>query len=169
MTDGTQERNPTTVSTPSDTETRIERVFDAPRELVWEAYTDPEMVAEWLGPDSDEKPKVTVDFREGGEYRWDFGTYVFFGEYREIVPPERLVSTFDWVGSGRQPSVDDARFEELGDGCTRIVIVTTFASKEDRDAIIADGMEKGVREGYAKLDVLLERLAAGRGSQTGAE
>ena len=169
MTNGTQERNPTTVSTPSDTETRIERIFDAPRELVWEAYTDPEMVAEWLGPDSDEKPKVSADLRPGGSYEWDFGEFVFFGEYSEVVPPERLVHTFDWKNSGRPPSEDDARFEELDDGRTRLVIMSTFASKEDRDFMIREGMEKGVREGYAKLDVLLERLAAGRGSQTGAE
>ena len=163
MNGGTQERNPTTVSTPSDTETRIERIFDAPRELVWEAYTDPEMVAEWLGPDSDSKPEVSADFRPGGTYRWDFGTYVFFGEYHEIDAPERLVCSFDWEGSGREASVDDARFEQLADGRTRIVILTKFASKEDRDNIIEHGMEKGVREGYAKLDVLLDRLRADRG------
>ena len=170
MTNGTQERNPTTVSTPSDTEIRIEREFDAPRELVWEAYTDPEMVAEWLGPRDSSRPGVTMDLRPGGSYRWDFGNYKFFGEFREVVPQERLVTTFDWEGSDRKPSVDHAEFEELDGGRTRIVVMTTFASKDDRDAMIEDGMERGVRDGYSKMDELLERLRSERGgSQTGAE
>ena len=162
MTRGARERNPTTVSTPSDNEIRIERVFDASRELVWEAYTDPEMVADWLGPRSREKPAITMDVRPGGSYRWDFGGFVFFGEFREVVPRERLVTTFDWETSEREPSVDHAEFETLDDGRTRIVIISTFASKEDRDAMIRDGMERGLRDGYAKLDELLERLQADR-------
>jgi uncharacterized protein YndB with AHSA1/START domain len=163
MTSDVQERHPTTISTPSDTEIRIEREFDAPRELVWEAYTEPEMVAEWLGPNSDKRPEITMDLRPGGSYRWDFGEFKFFGEFREVVPQERIVSTFDWETSERQPSVDHAEFEDLGDGRTRIVIMSTFASKEDRDAMIADGMERGVRDGYSKMDALLERLKSERG------
>jgi uncharacterized protein YndB with AHSA1/START domain len=151
-------KNETTISTPSDTEIRIEREFDAPRELVWEAYTDPEMVAEWLGPRSAKTPVVTMDFRPGGSYRWEFGEYTFFGDFHEVVPQERIVSSFDWEESGREPSVDHADFEDLDGGRTRIVIMSTFASKEDRDAIIADGMESGVNDGYEKLDELLARL-----------
>ncbi len=158
MTSNVQERHPTTISTPSDTEIRIEREFDAPRELVWEAYTDPEMVAEWLGPRDSQRPEITMDFRTGGSYRWDFGEYKFFGDFREVVPQERIVTTFDWETNERQPSVDHAEFEDLGDGRTRIVIQTTFESKEDRDAMIADGMERGVRDGYSKMDELLERM-----------
>ncbi len=157
MSTDAQQQNPLTVSTPSDTEIRIERTFDAPRELVWEAYTEPEMVAEWLGPRSHETPAVTMDVRPGGKYKWDFGEYVFFGEFREVVPQERLVTTFDWETNEREPSVDHAEFEALDDGHTRIVIMSTFASKEDRDAMISDGMERGVREGYEKLDALLAR------------
>jgi uncharacterized protein YndB with AHSA1/START domain len=162
MTSNVQERHPTTISTPSDTEIRIEREFDAPRELVWEAYTDPEMVAEWLGPRDSSRPEITMDLRTGGSYRWDFGEYKFFGDFREVVPQERIVTTFDWETSERQPSVDHAEFEDLGDGRTRIVIMSTFASKEDRDAMIADGMERGVRDGYSKMDELLERLKTER-------
>ena len=158
MSTDAQQHNPLTVSTPSDTEIRIERTFDAPRELVWEAYTEPEMVAEWLGPRSHETPAVTMDVRPGGKYQWDFGEYVFFGEFREVVPQERLVTTFDWETNERGPSVDHAEFEALDDGRTRIVIMSTFASKEDRDAMITDGMERGVRDGYEKLDGLLARL-----------
>jgi uncharacterized protein YndB with AHSA1/START domain len=158
-----QERHPTTISTPSDTEIRIEREFDAPRELVWEAYTDPEMVAEWLGPRDSSRPEITMDLRTGGSYRWNFGEYRFFGDFREVVPQERIVTTFDWEGNERQSSIDDARFEDAGDGRTRIVILSTFQSKEDRDAMIADGMERGVRDGYSKMDELLERLKSERG------
>ena len=151
-------KNETAISTPSDTEIRIEREFDAPRELVWEAYTDPEMVAQWLGPHSAQTPVVTVDLRPGGTYRWEFGDYTFFGDFHEVVPQERLVTSFDWEGSGREPSVDHADFEALDGGRTRIVIVSTFASKEDRDMMIEHGMERGVNDGYQKLDALLGRL-----------
>jgi uncharacterized protein YndB with AHSA1/START domain len=161
MTDETNTRNPTTVTTRSDTEVRIEREFDAPRELVYKAYTDPELMSEWLGP---RRLKMTVqemDVRNGGSYRYthedEDGAYVFFGEFREVDPPRLLVQTFQWEGNDAPPSVDRVEFEELKGDRTRIVVTGTFDSKESRDAILEAGMEKGVREGYEQLDELLAR------------
>lgn len=155
-------RHPTTVTTQSDTEVRIEREFDAPRELVWEAYTDAEMLSEWLGPRRLRMTVQEMDVRTGGSYRYTHESeegdpYVFFGEFREVDPPRLLVQTFQWEGNDAPPSLDRVEFEELDGDRTRIVVTGTFDSKESRDAILEAGMEKGVREGYEKLDELLER------------
>jgi uncharacterized protein YndB with AHSA1/START domain len=158
-------RNPTTVTTPSETEVRIERVFDAPRELVWEAYTDPELLCEWLGP---RRLRMTVqefDVRPGGSYRYTHqgqqpdsdGPYVFFGEFREVEPPRLLVQTFQFERSEHPESVDRVELEELDGDRTRLVITATFPSAEARDAMLAAGMERGVSEGHEKLDELLAR------------
>ncbi|HEX6752605.1 MAG TPA: SRPBCC family protein [Solirubrobacterales bacterium] len=152
---------PTAVITPSDTEVRIEREFDAPRELLWEAYTDPELMREWIGPRRLTMTVQEMDVRTGGSYRYTHtdaeGSYVFFGEFREVDPPRLLVQTFQWEGNDALPSVDRVEFEELEGDRTRIVVTGTFDSKGSRDAILEAGMERGVREGYEKLDELLAR------------
>ncbi len=161
MSEETNTRHPTTVTTLSDTEVRIEREFDAPRELVWEAYTDPELMCEWLGPRRLTMTVQEMDVRTGGSYRYTHsdqdGSYVFFGEFREVDPPRLLVQTFQWEGNDAPPSVDRVEFEELEGNRTRIVVTGAFDSKESRDAMLEAGMEKGVREGYEKLDELLAR------------
>jgi uncharacterized protein YndB with AHSA1/START domain len=95
-------RHPIAVTTPSDTEVRIEREFDAPRELVYEAYTDPELLTEWLGPRRLTMTVQEMDVRTGGSYRYTHsdaeGSYVFFGEFREVDPPRLLVQTFPAIG-----------------------------------------------------------------------
>jgi len=162
MSDETNTRNPTVVTTPGDTEIRIEREFDAPRELVFEAYTDPELLTEWLGP---RRLKMTVqemDVRSGGAYRYthtdeEGRSFVFFGEFREVDPPSSVVQTFQWEGNDAPPSLDRVEFEQLDGDRTRIVITSSFDSREDRDAILEAGMERGVREGYEQLDELLAR------------
>ncbi len=157
-------RNPTTITTLSDTEVRIERTFDAPRELVWEAYTDPELLTEWLGPRRLTMTVQEMDVRTGGSYRYthrdDDGEYVFFGEFREVVPPKLLVQTFQFEGNDHPPSVDRVEFEELDGDRTRIVVTATLDSIESRDAMLQSGMERGVSEGYEKLDELLARRLA---------
>ncbi|HEY7950193.1 MAG TPA: SRPBCC family protein [Solirubrobacterales bacterium] len=161
MNEETNTRHPTTVTTPSETEVRIEREFDAPRELVFEAYTDPELLTEWLGPRRLTMTVQEMDVRTGGSYRYTHsdadGSYVFFGEFREVDPPRLLVQTFQWEGNDAPSSVDRVEFEELEGDRTRIVVTGTFDSKESRDAMLEAGMEKGVREGYEKLDELLAR------------
>jgi uncharacterized protein YndB with AHSA1/START domain len=150
----------TSITTPSDTEIRIERTFDAPRELLWEVYTDPECMSEWLGPHGH---SITVehDLRPGGSYRWidrfEDQEYVFFGEFLEVREPELLSATFSWEDSGVPPSIDRMELIELGDGRTKLVTISTFERKEYRDGMLESGMERGVNDGFDKLDAILAR------------
>lgn len=158
-------RRPATITALSETEVRIERVFDAPRELVWEAYTDPELLCEWLGPRRLTMTVQEMDVRSGGSYRYthqsgEDGPFVFYGEFREVEPPRLLVQTFDFEGNDLGPSLDRVEFERVGAEQTRLVISATFASVEARDSMLQSGMEKGVNEGYEKLDELLARGGA---------
>ncbi len=161
MTSNTQ--NDTSVTTPSDTQIRIERVFDAPRELVWEAHADPDLLGEWLGPDEYPVTVTEMDLRPGGRYRWvspgpEGEELSFYGEYREVTPPEAIEMTFEFSGAPGHVSVDRLELEELEGGRTKLVVTSSFDNKEDRDGMLHSGMEKGVTEGYAKLDKLVERL-----------
>jgi uncharacterized protein YndB with AHSA1/START domain len=165
MSNDANTRNPTTVTTLSDTEVRIEREFDAPRALVWEAYTDPELMCEWLGPRRLEMTVQEMDVRPGGTYRYthrsgDDEPFVFFGEFLEVEPPRLLVQTFQFESSEHPPSTDRIEFEELDGDRTRIIVTGSFASVESRDSMLEAGMERGVSEGYEKLDELLARRQA---------
>jgi uncharacterized protein YndB with AHSA1/START domain len=162
MSNEVHERHKTSITTPSDTEIRIERVFDAPRQLVWDAYHDPELLPEWLGPRELTTTVEEFDFRAGGSYRFlhtapDGSEFVFFGDFREVVEPDYVVRTFGWEGMPGKQSVERAEFEELDGGRTRIVVTSTFDSKEDRDGMLQSGMEQGVNEGFERLDELLAR------------
>lgn len=155
-------RHPTTITTPSETEVRIERIFEAPRELVWEAYTDPELLCQWLGPRRLTMTVQEMDVRSGGSYRYTHsdadGSFVFFGEFREVDPPRLLVQTFDFEGNEGGESLDRVEFEEIAPDRTRLVVTGRFESVEAREAMLRSGMEKGVNEGYEALDALLVRL-----------
>ena len=150
--------NETKINAQDDRQIRMEREFDYPRELVWEAYTTPELLAEWLGPHGSNM-SVEADVRVGGKYTWEAGEVRFWGEYREFDPPNVLESTFEFSGAPGHVSVDRLELEELDGGRTRAVAISTFDSQEDRDAALQSGMEKGVVEGYEKMDVILERLS----------
>jgi uncharacterized protein YndB with AHSA1/START domain len=157
-------RHTTSITTPSDTTIRMEREFDAPRELVWEAYTDPELLSEWLGPKDRVLTVEHMDLRVGGSYRWttpgdDGEELAFYGEIREVREPEVIEQTFEFSGVSCSVSVDRLELEELEGGRTRLVTISTFDTKEERDGKLQSGMEKGVVEGYEKLDEVLERLA----------
>jgi uncharacterized protein YndB with AHSA1/START domain len=160
---GGGERNRTTVSAPSDTVIRVERVFDAPRELVWEVYTDPEAMADWLGPRDHEVTIEEIDFRPGGSYRYTArgpggDEYPTHGEYLEVVRPRLLVLTVQVEGYG-EPWTQRVRFERLDNGeRTRLVELLTFVSKEERDGKLEAGMERGFTEGHDRI----EQLVAGR-------
>jgi len=163
MTGDANPHHPTTISTPSETEVRIERVFDAPRELVWEAYTDPELLCQWLGPDRLTMTVQEMDVRSGGSYRYthqseEDGPFVFFGEFREVDPPRLLIQTFNFAGNDGGESVDRVEFEEISPERTRLIVTGSFESVEARDGMLRSGMEKGVNEGYEALDGLLVQL-----------
>lgn len=142
------------------------RVFDAPRELVFRAYTDPELVPRWWGPRNLTTTVDKMDVRPGGEWRFvhhapDGSEYGFRGEYREVVPPERLVNTFEFEGMPGHVIVDTATFEDV-EGKTKLTVVALFDSIEDRDGMLATGMEEGGKETWDRLAELLEELQSGQ-------
>jgi uncharacterized protein YndB with AHSA1/START domain len=149
------------VSTPSDREIRTERVFNASRNRVWRAFTDPELLKQWWGRGN----KLVVERMEverGGHWRFvehsADGVHGFEGRYREVMPEERLVMTFEWDGMPGHVAVETVILEELGDGSTRIVTLTLFHTPEERDGMLHSGMEQGLNQSYAALDRLLARL-----------
>jgi uncharacterized protein YndB with AHSA1/START domain len=151
-----------TVNLPSATEIELVRVFDAPRALVFRAFTDPKLIPRWWGPRAFTTRVDQMDVRPGGHWRYvqlgsdGADTPAFHGEYREIVPPERIVYTFEWEGMPGHVLTDTATFEELAGGKTRLNVRSRFASTEDRDGMIASGMEVGARESYDRMaEVLL--------------
>ena len=115
------------VTTPADRELRIERIFDAPRERVWRALTDPALVAQWWGRGN----KLVIERMElqrGGHWRYvehaPSGAHGFEGRYREVVPPERIVCTFEWDGMPGHVAVETMTLEDLGDSSSRRPIAT---------------------------------------------
>lgn len=152
-----------TVTTPSDREIVMTRVFDAPRELVFEAHSSSEHLSQWWGPRRFDIVKCEVDFRPGGAWLVahrgpDGQEHVFHGEFREIVRPERIVWTFEWDGMPGHISVDTLTLEEY-DGKTRLTATSVFDSVEDRNGMMGDGaMESGAAETYDRLDEYLEVL-----------
>ncbi len=151
------------ITTPSDREIRVERVFNAPRDRVWRAFTDPELVAQWWGRGN----KLVVERMEverGGHWRFvehsPEGVHGFEGRCREVTPPERLVQTFEWDGMPGYVAVNTATFEDLGGSHTKVVTTSLFHTTEERDGMLSSGMEQGLNQSYAALDVLLARLGS---------
>jgi uncharacterized protein YndB with AHSA1/START domain len=146
---------------PAEREIHVERIFDAPRDRVFAAYTDPELIPQWWGPRRTTTIVEEMDPRTGGAWRFlmrdsDGSEIVFRGVYREVTAPERIVQTFEWDGMPGYVSVDSAAFEDLGDR-TRIVTTSIFYTPEERDGMIESGMETGMNETYDRLDELLAR------------
>jgi len=141
--------NETAVSTPSELEIRVERIFDAPRGHVFSVWTDPELIPEWWG---DGTVVEEMDVRPGGAYRFRTAFGEIAGEFREVVPPERLVQTF-------QNLLQTLEFEDLGDQ-TKLTQTMRFASAEERDTTMNYGVEEGAKSGFARIDEVLQRLLA---------
>ena len=151
----------TTVTTPTDREIRIVRIFNAPRERVWRAMTDPKLVARWWGRGN----KLVIERMEverGGHWRFvehgPEGAHGFEGRFREVTPPERVVQTFEWDGMPGYVAINTATLEDLGDGRTRVVTTSLFHTTEERDGMLKSGMEHGLNQSYAALDRLLATL-----------
>ena len=156
------QRGETTFSTPSDREIAMTRVFDAPPELVFAAYTDPALIAQWWGPRKYTMTVDQMDVRPGGAWRYihrgpEGEEYAFRGEYREIASPRRLVSTFEFEGMPGHIAVDTAVFEPVDGNRTRLTVTSRFASVEDRDGMFSSGMESGATESWDRLAELLAR------------
>jgi uncharacterized protein YndB with AHSA1/START domain len=147
------------MTTPGDREIHVERIFDAPRERVFAAYTDPELIPKWWGPRGTSTVVEELDARTGGAWRFvvdssDGSTIVFRGVFREVTAPERIAQTFEWDGMPGYVSVETATFEDLGDR-TKIVSTSIFHTAEERDGMLDSGMEKGMNETFERLDELL--------------
>ena len=150
-----------TLTTPSEREIRVERIFNAPREKVWRAVTEPELITRWWGRGN----KIVIERDErvrGGHWRYvehsDQGVHGFEGRYREVTPPERTVRTFEWDGMPGHVIIETATFEDLGDGRTKLVSVSQFHTTEERDGMLGSGMEGGMNASYAALDRVLASM-----------
>ncbi len=161
MTSDQQQARKAIVTTPGEREIVAERVFDAPRDQVWAAYTDPELIPEWWGPHGTTTRVDKMEVEAGGAWRFvirnsDGSETGFRGTYREVTPPERIVQTFEWEGMPGHVSVDTATFEDLGDQ-TKVVSHSIFHTTEERDGMLGSGMEGGMNETFERLDELLAR------------
>ena len=150
------------VTLPTDTQILITREFDAPRHLVYKAYTTPDLIKRWWSGDRGNVTSVEVDLRVGGKWRYvmtaNAGFEVaFHGEFREIVPNERIVSTEVYEGMPDGEALDTATFSDV-DGRTMLTIVMQLGNKQDRDAIINSGMEGGMQEAYDHLEQVAASL-----------
>jgi uncharacterized protein YndB with AHSA1/START domain len=144
-----------TITLPSDREIVMTRVFDAPRRLVFEAHSKPEHVRRWWGPRRFTVAVRDMDFRPGGAWRFvhqgpDGTEYGFRGVYREIVPPERIVQTFEFEGMPGHVSVETLTLVER-DGKTTLTTRSVFETREDRDGMLQSGMEAGAAETWDRL------------------
>lgn len=154
------------VTLPAEREIHVERTFEAARERVFAAYTDPELIPKWWGPRGTTTIVEEMDATAGGGWRFvmrnsDGSETGFRGVFREVTPHERIVQTFEWEGLPGHVSVDTAVFEDLGDGRTRVVSTSIFHTAEERDGMIESGMERGMNETYERLDELLAGQAPG--------
>ena len=160
----TKEAATAAVSTPSEREIRLERIFDAPRERVWRAMTDPALVSQWWGR-GNELVIERMEVKRGGHWRFvehaADGVHGFEGRYREVSPPERIVQTFEWDGMPGYVAVETMTLEDLGDDRTKLVSVSLFHTTEERDGMLHSGMEQGANQSYQALDRLLSAMASG--------
>ncbi len=161
-----------TVTTPSDLEIVMTRIFDAPRELVFEAHSSCDHLKHWWGPRRYEITVCDLDFRPGGAWRFvqrgaDGDEHGFRGEFREIVAPERIVWTFEYEGMPGHVSVETLTLEDVG-GKTRLTARSVFGSVEDRDGMLQSGMEDGAAETWDRLAEHVAAMAASAASATSA-
>lgn len=159
--------NRAVMTLPSDREILVTRVFDAPRALVFRAHTDPALIPLWWGPRYLTTVVAQLDVRPGGAWRFvqrspDGSEYGFRGEFREIAAPERIVQTFEFEGMPGHIVLQSLTFDEQ-DGKTTLTTRELYASMEDRDGMLATGMEGGMNESYERLDELVAAQSATRG------
>ena len=152
-----------TLKLPSDREIVMERILNAPRELVFKAHTDPNLIAKWWGPRRYTTTVDKMDVRVGGVWRFvqhdaNGNEFAFNGIYREVVPPERLSYTFEFEGMPGHVLIETLTFEEQGSK-TKLTVTGSFESAEDRNGMLHSGMEKGANESHERLAELLETLA----------
>jgi uncharacterized protein YndB with AHSA1/START domain len=141
----------------------ITRTFDAPRALVFRALTDPALIPHWWGPRRHTTTVDVMDARPGGAWRFvsrdaEGNVFAFRGVYREVVPPARVVYTFEYEGMPGYVSLETVELEER-DGRTTVTNTVAFHTVEDRDGMLASGMESGATESMDRLGELLITLS----------
>ena len=141
--------NATSVTTPNELEIRVERTFDAPRAHVFSIWTDPKLIPEWGG---DGTVVEEMDVRPGGTWRFQTAFGPVEGEFREVDPPKRLVQTF-------QGHLQTLEFEDLGER-TKLTQTMHFETTEQRDTSMQYGVEEGAKQGFARIDDVLRKIAA---------
>ena len=159
-------KNTTTITAePGKQEIVITREFDAPRELVFKAFTDPQLLPQWWGPRYLTTEIDKMDVRPGGQWRYiqrdaDGNTYRFHGVYHEILVPERIIDTFEFEGLPETGHValETMSLEALPGGRTRFIAHSVFQSVADRDGMLQSGMEEGVKDSYDRLEELLKQM-----------
>ena len=150
------------VTTPTDTQILITREFDAPRHLVYRAWTEPELIRRWWHANRGQISSIEVDLRVGGAWRYAMTAangydFSFHGEYREIVPDERLVSTEIFSGAPEAEALSTATFIEK-DGRTYVELLVTHQSTQNRDAHLNSGMEDGLQDALRLLEEAVQEL-----------
>ena|SRR5579871_6732487 len=149
---------------PADNQIQVTREFNAPRHLVYRAYTEPDLVRRWWHAGHGQMTECEIDLRVGGHYRFAMiassGGFevAFHGEYHEIVPDQRIVATEVYEGAPDYPARTTVTFDEA-DGGTLVTLLMEHTSKESRDATIASGMESGLQVALDLLEELATELA----------
>ncbi len=143
----------------------ITRIFDAPRDLVFKTYTNPDLVPRWWGPASLTTTVEEMDVRPGGTWRYlqrdaEGNEYAFFGVYHEVKPPERIVDTFEFEGMPGHVTLETVTLEDL-DGRTKVTDRVVYQSVEDRDGTLQSGMEAGMNETMDRFADLLKEMQKG--------
>ena len=151
---------------PGKQEIIITRDFDAPRELVFKAFTDPKLVSQWLGPREYSTTVDKMEARPGGLWRFvqrneKGDEFAFHGVHHDVVAPERIVATFEFEGIPGHVLLQTVRFEPLGQK-TRLVEQLLFQSVADRDGMVASGMQRGSDDSMDRMAEILENLKARR-------
>ena len=151
-----------TISTPSEREIRMERVFNATRARVWRAVSEPELIKQWWGR-GNRLEIERLEFERGGHWRFvehsDHGRHGFEGRYREIVPYERVVCTFEWDGMPGHVVLQTMVLEDLAEGRTKLVGTSLFFTPEERDGMLRSGMSEGANQSYEALDRVLAAMS----------
>ena len=150
------------VAEPGKQDIYMYREFDAPREVVFKAFIEPDLVVQWLGPKNMKMRIEKYDMRTGGSYRYIHADekgneYAFNGVVHEVSAPERAIQTFEFEGLPERGhvSLDTALFEVLPGNRTRVTMQSVFRTVAARDGMVQSGMERGVSEGFERLDALL--------------
>ena len=157
---------------PGEQDLLITREFDAPRDVVFRAFTDPELYVQWLlGPKSHAMTMTLDKFepRTGGSWRYTHrdeagNEFAFHGSYHEVVAPELIIDTFEFEGMPERGhvSLETARFQGLPGGRTRLTIHSIFQSVADRDGALQSGMEEGLNDSLERLEELVSKRNASR-------